>query len=197
MISALLIARPPVDSALALVRSGKGQPSTSRYNGGGHIDAAQGFRPGSAGVAERVPSILTAEKLTSIEVCSKNRLLDDSPQLNAGLYRCNHQGFQTFDAPDTASSAGGANVGNTVRRTVPAGNAGAELELLYRLTAHDRIGLNCNLRRIALVRQAGGIRTGLAGDGTRDDALHDHCHTGTCSICPEVRTCRRASTAAT
>ena len=56
-----------------------------------------GFRPGDAGItpARRAPNILAAEKLTSIEVGSKNRFLDDSLQINADVYYYNYHGFQT------------------------------------------------------------------------------------------------------
>jgi outer membrane receptor protein involved in Fe transport len=104
-----------------------------------------GFRPGDAGINAntRLPNILDAEKLTSIEVGSKNRFLDDSLQLNVGVYYYNYHGFQTTYVVDTPAFDPGS-IGNMIPITVPAHNVGGELELLYRLTAHDRFGLNGN-----------------------------------------------------
>jgi len=103
-----------------------------------------GFRPGDAGIASHALNIVAAEKLTSIEIGSKNRFLEDSLQLNIGLYQYRYQGFQTSYTPDTASPVDPANASASIRVTVPARNLGGELELLYQLTAHDRVGLNYN-----------------------------------------------------
>jgi outer membrane receptor protein involved in Fe transport len=103
-----------------------------------------GFRPGDAGIANRALNIVNAEKLTSFEVGSKNRFLDDSLQLNAGLYYYNYHGFRTAYIPNTASPADFANFQNSINLNVPAKNLGGELELLYQLTGHDRVGLNYN-----------------------------------------------------
>lgn len=103
-----------------------------------------GFRPGDVGIVNRAPNVLEAEKLTSFEVGSKNRFLDDSLQLNVGLYYYDYQGFQTSYRPNTPNPFDFAGLGNTVAVTVPATNIGGELELLYQFTAHDRIGFNYN-----------------------------------------------------
>jgi iron complex outermembrane receptor protein len=87
---------------------------------------------------------VAAEKLTSFEVGSKNRFLDDSLQLNAGLYYYNYHGFRTAYIPNTPSPADFASFQGSVNLTVPARNIGGELELLYQLTGHDRVGLNYN-----------------------------------------------------
>jgi iron complex outermembrane receptor protein len=100
-----------------------------------------GFRPGDAGVSNRKANYLAAEKLTSIELGSKNRFLDDSLQLNVGVYFYNYKGFQTSYIPNTpAFDIGGINT--SVPVTVPAKNLGGEVELQYRLTPNDRVGLN-------------------------------------------------------
>ncbi len=81
------------------------------------------------------PNILTAEKLTSYELGSKNRFLDDSLQVNADVYYYDYQGFQTtyrVHAEDISP----------IPIAVPARNIGAEVESLYRITALDRVGLN-------------------------------------------------------
>jgi outer membrane receptor protein involved in Fe transport len=103
-----------------------------------------GFRPGDAGIANRALNIVDAEKLTSFEVGSKNRFLDDSLQLNAGLYYYSYHGFRTSYIPNTPSPADFASFRNSINLTVPAKNIGGELELLYQLTGHDRVGLNYN-----------------------------------------------------
>jgi iron complex outermembrane receptor protein len=112
-----------------------------------------GFRPGDVGIlpAQNPPraplparaNYLDAEKLTSIEIGSKNRFLDDSLQLNAGVYYYNYKGVQTSYVPNTAAYDLGA-INTSVRVTVPAKLFGGELELLYRLTAQDLVGLNYN-----------------------------------------------------
>ena len=111
-----------------------------------------GFRPGDVGIVAALafppftpahPNVLAAEKLTSIEIGSKNRFLDDSLQLNAGLYYYNYKGFQTSYTPDTPAFDPGS-INTNVPVTVPAKLYGGELEMLYRLTVHDRLGLNYN-----------------------------------------------------
>jgi iron complex outermembrane receptor protein len=101
-----------------------------------------GFRPGDAGINSqtRAPNILKAETLTSFEVGSKNRFLGDSLQVNAGLFYYNYhsEGFRTLYQPNIFVPQIFFNV------NVPLHNFGGEVELLYKLTAHDRIGLNGN-----------------------------------------------------
>jgi len=101
-----------------------------------------GFRPGDAGIASRALNIVDAEKLTSIEFGSKNRFRDGSLQLNVGLSYYNYHGFRTSYIPDTPGPADFANIRNSINLTVPAKNIGAEVELLYQPTAHDRVGVN-------------------------------------------------------
>ena len=58
-----------------------------------------GFRPGDAGITTqahrglRTQYSVAAEKLTSYELGSKNRFLDDSLQLNAAVYYYNYSGI--------------------------------------------------------------------------------------------------------
>jgi iron complex outermembrane receptor protein len=99
-----------------------------------------GFKPGDAGITTPgngvyAPNILGAEKLTSYELGSKNRFLDDSLQVNADVYYYVYTGFQTnyrVHAIDITP----------IPVNVPARNIGAEVESLYRITSHDRVGLN-------------------------------------------------------
>jgi iron complex outermembrane receptor protein len=99
---------------------------------------SSGFRPGDAGVSNGAANILPTEKLTSIEVGSKNRFLDDSLQVNAAVFSYDYQAFHTFYQTNIFIPISFVNV------AVPAHNLGAEVEMLYRLTAHDRIGVNAN-----------------------------------------------------
>jgi len=103
-----------------------------------------GFRPGDAGIASHALNIVDAEKLTSFEVGSKNRFLDDSLQLNVGVYYYDYHGFRTSYIPNTPSPGDFASIRNSINLTVPATNIGGELELLYRLTAQNLLGFNYN-----------------------------------------------------
>jgi iron complex outermembrane receptor protein len=104
-----------------------------------------GFRPGDARIASRALNIVPAEKLTSFEVGSKNRFLADSLQLNAGIYYYSYKGFPATYVPNTPSPVDFiSNRQNIKDIVVPAKLMGGELELLYRFTALDRVGLNYN-----------------------------------------------------
>jgi iron complex outermembrane receptor protein len=104
-----------------------------------------GFRPGDARIASRLPNLVPAEKLTSFEVGTKNRFLADSLQLNAGIYYYSYKGFPATYVPNTPSPVDFiSNRQNIKDITVPAKLLGGELELLYRFTALDRVGLNYN-----------------------------------------------------
>ena len=101
-----------------------------------------GFRPGDASIVTSVtapggyaPNYLASEKLTSYELGSKNRFLNDSLQLNASVYYYDYQGFQTSYTVNAYDF-------NTIPVTVPATNVGGELEAIYQLTTLDRFGLN-------------------------------------------------------
>jgi iron complex outermembrane receptor protein len=103
-----------------------------------------GYRPGDVRIARRAKNVVNSEKLTSIEVGSKNRFLGDSLQLNVGIYYYRYQGFPAAYIPNTPSPVDYAFPGNSLDITVPARLLGSELELLYRLTANDRVGFNYN-----------------------------------------------------
>jgi iron complex outermembrane receptor protein len=95
-----------------------------------------GFRPGDAGIANRAPNILGVEKLTSYEVGSKNRFLEDKLQVDADIYYYDYRGVQTGYTNNPFA------INGTFAVTVPEHNIGGELEMLYQLTSQDRIGLN-------------------------------------------------------
>jgi iron complex outermembrane receptor protein len=99
-----------------------------------------GFKPGDVGIytpglGVYAPNVLAAEKLTSFELGSKNRFLDDSLQVNGALYYYDYAGFQTSYRVHAIDIS-------PIPIAVPARNFGAELESLYRITALDRVGLN-------------------------------------------------------
>ena len=99
-----------------------------------------GFKPGDVGIytpgrGVYAPNILSAEKLTSFELGSKNRFLDDSLQVNADVYYYEYQGFQTSYRVHAIDIS-------PIPVAVPARNFGAEMESLYRITALDSVGLN-------------------------------------------------------
>jgi outer membrane receptor protein involved in Fe transport len=99
-----------------------------------------GFKPGDVGITtpapgQYAPNILASEKLTSFELGSKNRFLDDSLQVNGALYFYDYEGFQTSYRVSSTDIT-------PIPITVPAQNFGVELESLYRITALDRVGLN-------------------------------------------------------
>jgi iron complex outermembrane receptor protein len=94
------------------------------------------YRPGDAGIQMGAPYFLADQKLTSIEFGSKNRFFNDSLQVNASVFHYNYQGFQTLYDVNIFNPL------SFVNATVPATNIGGELETLYRLTQHDRIGLD-------------------------------------------------------
>jgi len=100
------------------------------------------FRPGDVGIYNGAPNIYNAEKLTAIEFGSKNRFLDNKLQVNVAAYYYIYDGFQTSYNANTGSPADYASIIGAVNTTVPARNLGAELEVQYRPTAHDQIGLN-------------------------------------------------------
>ena len=99
-----------------------------------------GFKPGDVGIytpgqGVYAPNILSAEKLTSFEIGSKNRFLDDSLQVNGAVYYYDYAGFQTTYRVHAIDIS-------PIPVAVPARNFGVEVESLYRVTALDRVGLN-------------------------------------------------------
>jgi len=99
-----------------------------------------GFKPGDAGIYSPgtgvyAPNILSAEKLTSYELGSKNRFLDDSLQVNADVYYYDYSGFQTTYRVHALDIT-------PIPVAVPATNIGVELESIYKVTPFDRFGLN-------------------------------------------------------
>jgi iron complex outermembrane receptor protein len=99
----------------------------------GDISAATGIT-GNPIVLE-----LKAETLTSYEIGSKNRFLDDTLQVNGAIYYSNYGGYQTAGVNITPN-----NVLNPTFATIASAVQvyGTEWEALYDLTRHDRVGVN-------------------------------------------------------
>jgi len=111
-----------------------------------------GFRPGDGGINRvinpppvgpaLVLNIYGAEKLTSFEIGSKNRFLDNNLQINAAAFYYDYSGYHTSFIPNTANPFDPAVPGTLQRTTVPARVTGAELELAYRPSDHDQFTFN-------------------------------------------------------
>lgn len=81
---------------------------------------------------------IQSETLTSYEIGSKNRFLDNRLQLNGDVYYSDYGAFQT--AGTSISTIPGLNFFATL--SVPLKVFGAELETLYRVTPADRVTFN-------------------------------------------------------
>lgn len=95
-----------------------------------------GFIPGDVNVSNGVVTPYDAEVLTSYEIGSKNRFLDDRLQLNGNVFFYDYEGYQVQVQPDPNLPFG------SYTATVPARMQGLELEFLYQFTPRDRFGLN-------------------------------------------------------
>jgi outer membrane receptor protein involved in Fe transport len=102
-----------------------------------------GFLPGDIQIAtglggRPVAMPFAQENLTSYEIGSKNRFLDERLQLNADLYYYRFAGYQT----NGVNITGNPNILAFATLSVPARMEGGELEALYQLTTNDRLGLS-------------------------------------------------------
>jgi iron complex outermembrane receptor protein len=95
-----------------------------------------------------VPEQIQSETLTSYEVGSKNRFLDNKLQINGDVYYYDYAGFQqaNLDLDLIKNTAGyyitGFSSINFAVVNTPVTSYGVELETLYQLTPDDRAGLN-------------------------------------------------------
>ena len=103
-----------------------------------------GVSPGDVSAATGVtgnPIVLElkAETLTSYEIGSKNRFLNDRLQVNGSIYYAAYGNYQTAAVDITP-----ANPFNPTFATIasPVQVYGTELEVVYQLATHDRVGLN-------------------------------------------------------
>lgn len=108
-----------------------------------YASVATAFLPGDVAVtngppdARLVPAPYEAETLTSFEVGSKNRFLDDRLQLNGAVFFYDYGSFQQAVKVGEYFGTGLYTIGNS-----PAQMLGAELELLFQPTGADHFGLN-------------------------------------------------------
>ncbi len=82
---------------------------------------------------------LKAETLTSYEIGSKNRFLNDTLQVNGAIYYAKYDGFQTAGVNITPQNPFAPTFATIAS---PVEVDGAELEVLYQFTSHDRVGVN-------------------------------------------------------
>jgi len=108
-----------------------------------YASVSTGFSPGDISVTTCPPAnqpcvqVLDAETLTAYEIGSKNRFLEDRLQLNSAVFYYDYSAYQVQNI----------NVSNPqnpqfLTFAVPVQSYGIELELLYQLTAHDRISFD-------------------------------------------------------
>ncbi|EIZ79428.1 Outer membrane salicin receptor [Novosphingobium sp. Rr 2-17] len=106
---------------------------------------SSGFSPGDVGVTTGIdgsPTVVEfkTETLTSYEIGTKNRFLDNSLQVNASAFYYVYGGYQV----------GNINISETTGLTAftaisaPARAYGGEMEVLFQPTPNDRIGLNAS-----------------------------------------------------
>lgn len=108
-----------------------------------YATVATGFTPGDVQAAVGTnlqPTVMSFkdELLTSYEIGSKNRFLDERLQVNGDVFFSNYGGFQTagINLSGIATSPGFATI------VVPERTKGVEVELEYQLTADDRLSLS-------------------------------------------------------
>jgi iron complex outermembrane receptor protein len=95
--------------------------------------AAPGFPP----VNTPCVLVLKDEILKTWEVGSKNRFLNDHMQLNVDAYYNDYSAYQAQNV-----NVGPSNNAQFTTFAVPVQSYGSELELLYQMTADDRVGVN-------------------------------------------------------
>jgi len=110
-----------------------------------YASVATAFLPGDVAVTNGLPDArlvkapYEAETLTSFEVGSKNRFLDDRLQANAAVFYYRYGGFQQ---PVKVGAIGPVSLFTIA--TSPANMFGAEFELLFQATHSNRFGLDAS-----------------------------------------------------
>jgi iron complex outermembrane receptor protein len=129
-----------------------------------YVTTATGYLPGNVNIAQAANNTVVAlgygqERLTSYELGTKNRLFDNTLQVNGDVFYYNYAGYQQ-----------GVNLGsrfpgdppNNVILTVPARMDGYELELLYLVTANDKLGFDIGHLDSAFVNKSAEFAEYLA-----------------------------------
>lgn len=92
------------------------------------------------------PKDITAETLTSYEIGSKNRFLDDALQINGSAYYYDYGAYQVANVNVNGTIVNGYFVAAQPFRyevlSAPVTAYGLELEAVYQLTPNDRVGLS-------------------------------------------------------
>jgi len=104
---------------------------------------SSGFSPGDLSITRDLnlqPIVveLKSETLHSYEAGTKNRFLDNRLQINADLFYASYGGYQTASINISANPA----ISSYSVLSAGVRSWGAEFELLYQMTTHDRVGLN-------------------------------------------------------
>jgi len=124
-----------------------------------YASISTGFSPGDVAISQdsnNQPYVfeLDSETLTSYEIGSKNRFLDNRLQVNGAVYYYDYGGYQTAGVNANRSTVPGATPISVVMSS-PAQVLGAELETIYQLTPNDRVGFNLGYTDAYYVNKAG------------------------------------------
>jgi iron complex outermembrane receptor protein len=132
-----------------------------------YASVSTGFSPGdvsAATCANSTPCVLVvqAETLTSYEIGSKNRFLDDRLQFNGDVFFNDYGAYQA----QNIDISGGTNPGNPSFATlaVPVESYGLELESLFLLTIDDRLSLNLAAIKSHYVHKSAFFANAIAND---------------------------------
>ena len=111
-----------------------------------YASVSTGFLPGDLSVTQSVSGVprintFTDEVLTSYEIGTKNRFLDDTMQLNGAVYYYDYGGKQQSNI-NVAPVGSPPGTTDYITLSSPATVLGAELEVSWLLTTADKVGLN-------------------------------------------------------
>ena len=117
-----------------------------------YAEIANGYKAGGYDTTAVPPKSYSPETVTDFEVGSKNRFLDDSLQVNAGLYLYHYQNLQVQYNPAASpplpipaayipSGASYSYFQQYIANGGDAVNKGGELEVKYRFTRYDELDL--------------------------------------------------------
>jgi iron complex outermembrane receptor protein len=131
-----------------------------------YASISTGFSPGDVSVTTcppaNVPCVLPldSETLTSYELGSKNRFLENRLQLNGDVFYNNYGAYQL----QNINISGNPNNPQFFTFAVPVKSVGAELELLYQVTTDDLVGVNASYINAYYVNKPALFSTFLAED---------------------------------
>jgi iron complex outermembrane receptor protein len=119
-----------------------------------YASVSTGYSPGDVSLtqdAQNVPYVLNlkAETLTSYEVGSKNRFLNNRLQVNGDAYFYHYGAFQSAGVNCTPT----AFTPTSCSLASPAQVTGAELENIFQLTQSDQVGLNFSYSNARFVQK--------------------------------------------